>query len=467
MVLLVGAVLLTVLLGDRVGVTLQRVGPLGTARTTSSVVMQFSETMNRESVPSRLKVVQIPPDKANTELQPADILATIEGTVNWNGATLNFRPAKALNPGATYQVILGKGAASETGREVLSEYRYSFTVNRQRVAYLAPASGLFNIWIADPADPAEAQQLTTSPSGINDFSVSPDGEKIAFSEKNSATGTSDVKVLDLESGGIEQVTNCVDADCTAPVWKPDGQMIAYERVDYNTNLSAQVGPSPTRIWLIDLSTRPASTRPLFADTQILGYGLQWSADGQTASLFDRSSAGILVHDFTKDVTVVIPSQYGNPGQLSPDGTKVIYPEVVLDQQARNYLKMANLTTQDIVNLSDPADPIDDGDAVWGPDGRFIVFSRLYLDDRYTRGKQLYRMNMTDNSLETLLYDPQYQNGFFSLDPTGTQLVIQRFPDPVAMNDPNNLGLPGIWTLDLATKALVQVADDAWYGRWVP
>ncbi len=52
-----------VLLGDRVGVTLQRVAPLGVARSTSFIILQFSETMNRVTVPPTVKVVQIPPDK--------------------------------------------------------------------------------------------------------------------------------------------------------------------------------------------------------------------------------------------------------------------------------------------------------------------------------------------------------------------------------------------------------------------
>src|SRR5688572_27677506 len=47
---------LTILLGDQVGVTLVRVGPLGTGRSTSSVIVQFSEPMNRDTVAERLRL---------------------------------------------------------------------------------------------------------------------------------------------------------------------------------------------------------------------------------------------------------------------------------------------------------------------------------------------------------------------------------------------------------------------------
>lgn len=468
--LLLGALLLTVLLGDRVGVTLERAAPLGTARSTSRIIMQFSETMNRDTVAERLRVLQVKPEAASAggELPPEAIIGSLAGTITWSGATLAFYPAEVLQPGATYLVTLMPGATSDTGREVLAEYRFSFSVSRPRVAFLAPASGVpLNIWLADPADPASARQVTFSPSGIFDFGVSPDGSQIAFSERNSSTGTSDIKLLNLETGGLQQLTNCLDADCTTPVWRPDGQVIAYERVDFNSGLE-NIAASPTRIWLIDLSTTPATTRPLFSDSQILGYGLQWSRDGSRATLFDVASQGILLHDFTTDSTAVIPSRYGSTGALSPDGTLVVFPEVTLTSgEARSYLQLANTETQEIVPLSYPDEAVDDDAAAWSPDGTKLVISRRYTDERFTRGRQLYLFDLADKTVEPLVVDPLYANGIFSFDPTGTQLVIQRFPELTASGELNNAGRPEIWTFDLAARALSQVAVDSFYPRWVP
>lgn len=472
--LLVGGILLTILLGDRVGVTVERVTPLGTARSTSRITIQFSENMNRDSVPERLRVAQIRPEAASTgdTLSDDNMLARLQGTVHWNGKTLTFTPSEVFQPGATYRISLEPGATSDTGRQVLSEYRFSFTVSRPRVAFLSPASGApLNIWLADPANPANAQQVTFSPSGVFDFGVSPDGSQIAFAERNSDTGTSDIKLLDLETGGIQQLTNCLDADCTTPVWRPDGQVIAYERVDFNSDMQ-NISNSPTRIWLIDLSTIPATTRPLFEDTQILGYGLQWSRDGSRATLFDISSQGILLHDFEAGSTVVIPSRYGSTGALSPDGTRIVFPEVILSEtgEARSFLQMANADTQELTPLSHPDEPVDDDAAAWSPDGETLVISRRYMDDRFTRGRQLYRFDLADNSVEPLVVDPVYANGFFSFDPTGTQLVIQRFPELTASGtrgEVNTAGTPEIWTYDLNTQELTQVATDSFFPRWVP
>lgn len=466
--LLIGIIVITVLMGDRVGVTLERTVPQGIARSTASVIIQFSEAMNRDSVPKRLRLVQIRAGKSEADFQESDVLATVDGAVSWNGSTLTFRPSAALKPGATYLVMLDAGATSDAGRQVLSDYRYSFTVRTPRVVYLAPANNVpRNIWIVNPADPNSAQQLTNSPSGISDFAVSADGSKIAFSETNSATGTKDIKVLDLDTGGIEQVTNCQDASCQAPAWRPDGQTIAYERVDYNSDL-AQVGKAgPSRIWLINLSSKPATTSPMFSDSQTLGYGIDWSADGQRMTLFDLNSLGILMHDFRDNSTAIIPDKFGSPGAISPDGTKVVYPDIIFEaNQTRSYLQMVDLNAKVIVPLDDPNDPINDDSARWSPDSSYLIIGRQYVDERYTEGKQLYKLNPVDKTVEPVLVDPAYNNGYFSFDPTGTQLVIQRFTVGTDMGD-DQQGLPGIWTLDLNTKALTKVADNALFGRWVP
>ncbi len=469
LVLLLGLTGFVIVLGDRVGVTLQRVAPLGVARSTSSVIMQFSESMNRVTVPPSIKVVQVSPDKMNASITDSDILATVDGTVSWSGTTLNFRPSKPFIPGAAYQVILNPGAISDSGRKVISAYQYSFTVRTPRIAFLAPAdSSPMNLWVADPLVPGSAHQVTNSPSGIYDYGVSPDGSKIAFTEKNTSTGTMDIKMLDVDTDTVEQLTNCADAECKTPVWRPDGQLIAYERIDLNSAIADKVGASPTRIWIIDLSSTPAITRPLFDDSQILGYGVRWSADGTRISMFDFRSQGILVHDFRDSTTQVVPSKYGDPGELSPDGTKLIYPEVTMaNNESTSYMQIVDLVSKNIQRLTTPDDPIDDQYVIWSPDGKFLVVGRRYLDERMTHGSQIYEVNPLDSKAEPLVVDPDYQNGFFALDPTGTQLVVQRFPDAVAMNDPNNRGLPQIWTYDMQTKALVKVVDNAYFPRWVP
>jgi Tol biopolymer transport system component len=441
----------TVLLGDRVGVTLVRVAPLGTARSTSAVTIQFSEPMNRETVEQRIS------------LEPE---AT--GSFSWNGSIVSFRPDSPLEPGQAYTVVLAQGAQSQEGRAVLSEYRYSFTVAQPRVAYLAPAdSAPQNVWVAELGNPDSARQVTFSPTGVYDFGVSPDGSQIAFAENNDLLGTHDIKLLDLTTGGIIQLTNCQQSDCTTPIWRPDGRVIAYNRVDYNDDIGSAT-TSPTRVWLLDLTTTPATTRPLFADLQILGYSPQWSANGRRISVYNRDE-GILVYDFDSNNISAIPSRSGSSGALSPDGTRVVFRELIIAEgtQARSYLQIADLSASELRPLSSPEDPIQDELAEWRPTGESLAIARRYQDERYTRGAQVYLMDPADGSVRQLTEDPRYANAFFSWDPTGTWLVIQRFPELDENMQPNTEGRPEVWTLNVDSGEFIQLASNVYHPRWVP
>lgn len=450
--LMLAAIALTLVLGDRIGVTLERVTPLAAGHSTSPITIQFSEAMNRDTVTPRL---QIEPE--------------VPGAISWSGTTLIYRPAQAMRPGTTYTVTLDDGAVSETGRAILNEYQFSFEVLRPRVAYLYPADAIpQNVWIADPAAPENAQQITFSPSGVYDFAVSPDGSSIAFSETNAVTNTSDIKLLDLETGGLTQLTNCADASCTTPVWRPDGNLIAYERVEFNTGMD--VGSSPTRIWLLDVTSVPATTRPLFQDTQTLGYSAQWSADGQKIALVDSASASILVYSFNDDRVVAIPSRAGTSGALSPDGERLAYPEISSPQEGqafRSFLRVVGLSTGSQTDLSTPDDPFEESRSLWHPDGQRLAVARRYTDERFTRGYQIFLVDPENGESEPLTEDPRYANQFFWFDPTGDQLVIQRFPELDENNQPNNLGRPEIWTLDVATGEMIRVATNGYLPRWVP
>ena len=447
-VVLIGAILLTIALGDRVGVTLKRVAPLGTAHSTTAITLQFDEPMDRSTAEQRLRFE--PP---------------LTGTITWSGETLSFEPDAPLNPAAEYTVVLEQGARAESGRETVSEFRYSFTVMQPRIAYLYPADNSpQNIWIVDADDPNSAQQLTTSPAGIYDFAVSPDGTKIAFSEYNS-NGTMDIKLLDLDTGALLQLTNCVDSTCSTPVWRPDGGMIVYERIDYNTGVEG-VNTSPVRLWTLDMTTYPPPTRPLFSDLQVLGYNAQWSANGRRISLVDRGTSSILIYDFDTGEIVGLPTTTGTYGAFAPDGQSIITSSVLLLEgaQARVKMQLVGLNGGTLLDLSNGEDSIDEKRAQWRPDGSVVAISRDNPDE--LGGTQIYLVNPTDASAELLTDDPLYASTFFYWNPAGTALAVQRLPLlESGVTDP--LSRPEIWVIDAVTGDGVRLAQNGYLPRWIP
>ncbi len=445
-VALLALIVVTVLLGDRVGVQLTLVSPLGRVHSTSPFSLRFNEPMDQQSVTERFRT------------EPA-----LEGVFRWSGTLLTFQPAQALRPGESYTLLLESGAVSTTGRQVLSEYRHTFTVAPPRVAYLYPVDrNVANVWMIDPADTANPQQVTHSPTGIYDFGVSPDGTRIAFSENNLNGGGSDIKVVDLETGALEQLTNCQRAACTSPVWRPDGRMIAYVRVEDDP----QFGSSPPRVWLLDLSTTPATTRPLFQQSQILGYDAQWSADGSRIALVDRGSVAILIYDFPTDEIISISSQAGVSGTLSPDGTRLVYPDLTSNPAGGliNKLRMVVVDSGEFAPVTSEDEPFNDQRAQWNPDGRRVAIARQ--DERIARTIQVVLYDTETGETTPLTSELRYSNLLFWWDATGTQLVMQRFPE-LDENMQPNAGLPEIWTLDVTTGEGKMLIDNAWQPRWVP
>jgi Tol biopolymer transport system component len=449
---LAGLIALTIVLGDRVGVLVYRAAPLGEgARSTSRITLEFSEPMQRESVEPLFST------------QPA-----LTGAVSWSGNTFVFQPDEPVPPGTTVNVRLLPGAQAQSGRVVLSEYRFDFSVRVPRIAFLFPANGTpQNIWVADTAG-GEPTQLTFSPSGIYDFAVSPDGSQIVFSENNSNNGTRDLKLLNLESGALEQITNCADSLCNAPVWRPDGAQIAYERVELNSDLAQQgVGSSPTRIWTLDLTSRPVQTRPLFSDLQLLGHSPQYSGNGERIAMYDSGMGAILVNDLRDGSLTAIPTRSGTSGALSPDGSQLAYTEIVLadDAIANSYLRIANLVSNDVTNITDPPAATSDQRVAWRPDGRMMAVARR--DESLIRGYQIYMVDPLTGEAQQVTTDGRYTNMFFAWDPTGRYLAVHRFPELDEFGQPNMNGLPEIWMLDTQTLEMTMLAVNGFLPRWMP
>ncbi len=453
-------IVVLIMLGDRVGTRVVSFEPIGEARSTDPLVMQFSELMDHDSVVQRLHID--PP---------------IQGDFIWSGLRLVFRPMRPLRTGATYTVSVGKGAASLNDRPVLVDYAYSFTVRPPRLAYLTPIDGSAptNIWISESNDPATAQQLTFSSMSVNSFDVSPDGRKIAFSE-NAANNASNIWLLDLDGTGVQQLTDCSDSICTQPIWRPDGAVIAYTRSYVNKDLgSSTIGNTSVRgglprVWLLDLSSRPYVTRPLLDDSQILGQAINWSLDGNRVAYFNGDTGDSSVYDFLEDRVISIDNPYSLAGILSPDGRQIVFPKFVqagTGQSLALHLHIEDLATGQAVDLGSMENAaLADTNPVWRPDGQQIVFARRDTANQELKGSQIYVYNLVDGSTQPLVIDPEWTSSAFVWDPSGEQLLIQRFKT-VSSDNPAGSSLPEIWSVNLNTKVLTALAVQAVSPRWLP
>lgn len=101
---IISTILLTALLiwrGDRVGVRVEQLIPTdGAVQISSQAIMRV--TFAQDMLANRAAQITIDPP--------------VEGVTRWEGRTLVFEPATALQPETTYTVELGAGLTSQQGR---------------------------------------------------------------------------------------------------------------------------------------------------------------------------------------------------------------------------------------------------------------------------------------------------------------------------------------------------------------
>lgn len=345
------------------------------------------------------------------------------------------------------------------------------------VAYLYPLDApLQNVWIAPVNDPSQAQAVTDSEMGIFDFGVSPDGRFIAYSERDTTTRTLDIYLLDLETGTSNQLTDCGSqaAECSTPIFHPTDNAIVYLRQAPNTDSEVHSDGAP-QIWVLDIAT--GQTQSLSVDSQTSGYAPQWADDGNTIAFFsgEAHKPGILVFNFTPQNSDdqrslnFVPSSHGGVGTLSPNGGQLIFPDMVARQGGYfAHMKLVDFTQDPplFTNFTDPQDAIDDAAVDWHPSGQFVTIERRYMDERYTRGFQLYNVDISTQEVTPLLVDEDYSHHYFEWNRSGDSLVVQRIP---LLNDDgtaSNQASPQIWVLNSETGNLTLISEQAFHPRWI-
>jgi Tol biopolymer transport system component len=443
------AIFATIAAGDRAGVSVAITLSAHDVHTTTPIRVTFGEPMDTASV------------EANFSINPP-----VKGTFSWSGAQLTFRPDEAFDDSQHYTVTIQAGAKSQQGRNLTQEVRQEFETVASRVVYLAPAvpgeeqTAATNLWTVDPNVPFAGTQITFSHSGIlPDFSVSPDGTRIAYAEAGDHR-TADLYLYSLDDGTTQRVTQCVEAQCQAPEWSPDGTRLVYERTELSSTLSDNDRGVP-RPWIVNLAD--LSTVPFLPSSQLLGKAPRWSPNGNAISVYDQVVHAIIVYDVTTGDRKIIPSEENDSGTFDPKGTKLIFPDLQQSQDGfYTTLAIADLAVPQngLKPLKSKDDAVvEDRSAAWRPDGSQIALTRRYFG--VTQGAQVYLIDPVNDDEQPLVYDPQYNHGAVSWDAKGDQLVMQRYP--LFGDNP----VPGIWVYDIQTKSLRHIAKNGYLPKWLP
>lgn len=333
------------------------------------------------------------------------------------------------------------------------------------VLYLrADAAGRIQLYCQDTAE-ASPQQLSGQAAGdVLDFAAAPDGRRVVYTVADDAGGA--LRIVNSDGGGDHQLLVCPGAECSGPVWSPDGARLVYERRSHDPT---GVAGSPRLYWF---DPADGTTLPLVAD-EVIGYGVRFSPDGAWLSYVSPADAGVVLYRLADGQQRLLSSRVGRPAAFSPDSTQVIVGDLTLEgnptapdgntlapiqESSRVFLYRVVLSGEGRERLSAEL-PVDDSAPAWSPDGAWIAFGRAPADA--ASGRQLWLMRPDGSDARALTDTPNLFHGPPAWSPDGTMLLYQRFD----LSDP--AATPEVWTMNLDEGVPTLIAPGGYLPAWLP
>jgi Tol biopolymer transport system component len=226
-------------------------------------------------------------------------------------------------------------------------------------------------------DGTALRRITTDGQEYGIPSISPDGERIAFSRFTPQVNGFTIFVMNADGTGQTPVIHRSPYFDEEPVWSPDGNSLAFS--SWN---DGPFGPY-SRIYIVNVDG--TGLRQLSPDVDnnfeyAADFGVSWSPDG-TRIVFTRNGKLQVINADGSGFAPLANDDYAQTPWWSPDGGRIAYASAAGDIHIRN----ADGSHMVVVT----SNPAQEFSPRWSPDGRRLVFVRVG-DDFVT---QLYTINV--------------------------------------------------------------------------
>ena len=368
------------------------------------------------------------------------------------GNVLYYWFSEPATPGSSYTLNLEVFEdISRTGEKPVT-FEWQFTVRTMAVVYLQYTGTGAELWRTD-LDGETVQRLTQTNNGIIDYDVSPDGNEILFSVKNSQNGA-DLWRVKRDGSGMQQVITCGKDFCSQPDYAPLTEAVVYTRTLSDGSTGSSAGMK--QVWMLDLHNGENSY------LEVQGSEPDWSPDGSYIAYLGETSGQINILPLDAGEPIELPCQSSDLGSWSADGSTYIY--TCLDLETANPFKTIHefdLSTKsvrpskiyDILGVKDYSTP------VMSPDGQWIVFGERCIQDRPT--KQLWLVSADLESAYQLTEDVRFNHAGYQWAPLSKMLVLQRFEMGSSTARPEVL----LWQMETGEFSIL--AADAYDPQWLP
>jgi Tol biopolymer transport system component len=377
------------------------VSPLGQAQVGAwgPIGLAFDRPMDTESV---AKALSFDPPAAFS--------------VQWRGQVARITPREGLKPGVQYTVRLAAGARSQSGSSAAG-LDFRFTVRPAEVIFISPVRGPHELWRI-PLGGGDAQQITHTGGKLLDFTVSQDGEALAYAVRNAQNG-SDIWSASRDGSQPRRLIACGADTCSAEAWSPDGNQIAYTRADGFTETG-----KPGRVY--SASADGGGAAPLDADPSSLGLQPSWSPDGTRIAYYQSGQKSIRILDLRTGGQIFVQSTLPGLANWSPDGSLLFFN----DSDSTGAQPYSSVVVFDFakraasVLIGSSENVVDAGLPVWSPLGNELAVGLRQVGG--TPARQLWLIRPDGTPLKQITNDPQTNAAAYVWDPWGTALVYQTY-----------------------------------------
>ena len=426
----------------------------GEVPASTPVRLTFSEPMNQRSVEVRFHVD--PP---------------MEGEFIWEGNSVEFFPSEPWPYHSSIEVRLDGGARSSRFLPLLGSSQWTFSTGTARVVYLWPEGGPTDIY-ARRMDEFEVDRLTTTPLGVMDYAIAPDGFTLVYAALR-RDGGSDLRRLNSLTGEDELLYACDEAERCQNVAVSSSNIVLFDRIAYVASASGRPAQAESRVWALRLDS-PADAYPIGTEGHDTTQGNPSQAGW--AAFYDGTLRAITIVESIDiaepDVLNQIPNDLGLLGSWSPDGLLLLYPAISFIQEGEvepgaplfySHIYQTALPAGPSVDLSARIDiSVEDSSPVTSPDGVWIAFTRKYLQaETWTLGRQLWLMRSDGSNQRQMTDEPAYtcSSPVWRFD--SSALVYVR------VNEGDYSRPSEIWWLDLDSGEPLQLVIGGVQPAWLP
>ncbi len=337
--------------------------------------------------------------------------------------------------------------------------------------YLAPANEFADLYAYDFI--SQQPLRLTQGAQISAFHISANGEIIYYAARNEAGGA-DIWQLQLNDRSKSLLIDCGNATCDTPQANFNGHYLAYQRQDSSS-------PLP-QIWLHDFESTIESQISLEGQGAIQP---QWALDGRL-SYYNETVDTYEIFLPGSEIRVRTPNALGDPLSWRPDGASFVASEAFpatsgilrgssgeaslqtpdpdfqssVEFTITTLILYSGSSRQDLFEQGDEL--IEDAAPIFSPDGRWLAFTRKYLDEeRWSPGRQLWLLHIEDGELIQLSNEASYQYSNPAWNDDSSQIAFVR-SNRTDFNQPTEL-----WAMQRDGSSSLLIAVDAFAPYWLP